>query len=269
MQKRECIYLPVFAVLTGVCGAVFRAVELHRAFDMSTGLMTPGDRSVLIMRLFTVVVIILSAILSALLKGKLADGLHLLSGDDNTASKTFSIAGSFLLIIAAAYDYMKGRQMLLTSELVLLLLAVFAAISLIVRITKPGKDYAFFSIVPVFWCCFWLILMYRDRSIDPVIEYYIYELFAVVTGTLFFYRLAGYEFGSRKSRLSVFFGLITIYLCLVTALGPIIAKIIYDHPIDHDRSLLYFASCGLIALGGSCWLTKSTSRNQDSSQSAA
>ena len=65
------------------------------------------------------------------------------------------------------------------------------------------------------------ILIYRDRSIDPVVEYYIYELFAVVTGMIFFYRLAGYEFGSRKPRLSVFFGIIAVYLGFVTALGPL------------------------------------------------
>lgn len=266
MQKRAYVFFPVFSVMMGICGAVFRAVELSRAFDAETGLMEPGDRSVLVMRLFTVAFIVFAAVLSALLRGKLSDGLHLLSGNDNTLSKTVSTAGSMLLIAAAAFDYVKGRQMLLTSELILMLLAVLSAISLIVRMAKPGKDYAFFSIVPVFWCCFWLILIYRDRSVDPVIEYYVYELFAVVFCTLFFYRLAGYEFGLRKPRLSVFYGTIAIYLSFVTFLGPVIAKVVYSLPVDHGRSLLYYAACGVISLGGLRWITKGISQSQGAAQ---
>jgi hypothetical protein len=269
MSKRAYIYLPIFAVITGVCGAVIRAVELYRAFDTDTGLMAPGDMSVQVMRVFTVAVIIISAVLSALLKGRLADDLHLLSGEDNTVSKIISTAGCLMLIAAAAYDYMAGRSTLRVSEIVLLLLAVFSAISLIVRMIKPGKDYAFFSIVPVFWCSFWLILIYRDRSIDPVVEYYIYELFAVVTGMIFFYRLAGYEFGSRKPRLSVFFGIIAVYLGFVTALGSVIARVVFNLPIDHARGLLYYAASATVALGGLCWITKCVSRNQRPDRSAS
>lgn len=204
MQKKAHVYLPIFALITGICGAVIRAAELGHSFEPDTGLLIPGIY-VGVMRWVTISVVLISVLFSFFLKGKLQDGLHLLSGKDDAITKTFGVAGCFLLLGAAAYNYLGYRQVLRMSEIILLLLAAFAAVSLLIRISKPGRDYSIFSLVPVFWCCFWLILIYRDRSIDPVVEDYIYELFAVVATTLLFYGLAGYDFGSRNRRANVFF----------------------------------------------------------------
>ena len=255
MQKRAHVCLPIFALIMGICGAVIRAVELQHSFEPNAGLLISGI-NVQIMRWFTIAVILLSAVFAFLLKGKLEDGLHLLSGKDDTVTKTLCIVGCFLLLGAAANNYVGYRQVLRTSEIILLLLAAFAAVSLLIRIGKQGKEYNIFSLVPVFWCSFWLILIYRDRSIDPVVEDYIYELFAVVASTLFFYGLVGYDFGSRNRRLSVFFGLVAVYLCLVTALGPVLAAVLYDRTIVYANIILYYAACAIIALGGIHWLTK-------------
>ena len=262
MQKKAHVYLPIFALIMGVCGAVLRAVELVRSFEPDTGLLIPVF-AVQAMRWFTIAVVLLSALFAFLTRGELRNGLHLLSGEEDATTKTLCVAGCFLLLAAAAYNYVGYRQVLRVSEIILLLFAAFSAVSLLIRVSKPGEEYRIFSLVPVFWCCFWLVLIYRDRSINPVVEDYIYELFAVVAITLFFYGLIGYDFGSRKRRASVFFGLVAIYLCVVTSFGPIIAAVIYKRTIVYANVIMYYAACAVIAMGGVHWLIKNGRTAQD------
>jgi hypothetical protein len=157
MQKKAHVYLPIFALIMGVCGAVLRAVELVRSFEPDTGLLIPVF-AVQAMRWFTIAVVLLSALFAFLTRGELRNGLHLLSGEEDATTKTLCVAGCFLLLAAAAYNYVGYRQVLRVSEIILLLFAAFSAVSLLIRVSKPGEEYRIFSLVPVFWCCFWLVL---------------------------------------------------------------------------------------------------------------
>jgi len=253
--------LPAFSLIAGLCGAFIRASELSRAFEPETGLQIPGESISLIISAFTAAVIIAFAIISVLFKGRLKDGLRVLPGDKSTSAKILVTASALMLIGAAVFDFSVNRGELPLSRIIMIMLAAFAAISILIRAVKPGKEYALFSLVPIFWCCFWLILIYRDRSVDPVVPDYIYELFAVVASALFFYGSAGYDFGSRKIRLNVLYGSAAVYLSTVTAVGPVAAKLLYSVDIVNTDVILYFAACTLYALGGMLWLLDPANRD--------
>jgi hypothetical protein len=139
MQKKAHVYLPIFALIMGVCGAVLRAVELVRSFEPDTGLLIPVF-AVQAMRWFTIAVVLLSALFAFLTRGELRNGLHLLSGEEDATTKTLCVAGCFLLLAAAAYNYVGYRQVLRVSEIILLLFAAFSAVSLLIRVSKPGEE---------------------------------------------------------------------------------------------------------------------------------
>lgn len=259
MKKNIC--LSIFALIAGIVGASIRAFELSHAFEPDSGLQIPGEPVSLVMIAFAVAVLLLFAVAASLLRGKMKDDLKVFSDEKGAMSQMLVLASAILLFVAACVEYAFDRGGLPATRVIQILLAVFAAFSLMVRVWKPGRAYAFFALVPIFWCCYWLILVYRDRSIDPVVADYIYELFAVVASALFFYRTASYDFGIRNFRMTAFFGFSAIFLCTMTACGPILAKLLYDTAIANSETLLYFAACALYSVGGTIWFLKAEHRD--------
>lgn len=253
--------LPAFSLLSGLCGAAVRACELARAFEPETGFKIPGEPTSIIMSAFTVAAIIVFAVMSALTGGRLKEGLRTLPGDKSASAKVMVIASAFMLFGAAMFDLSFNGEGLPLSRIILVIFAIFSAASILVRIAKPGKGYSLFSLVPIFWCCYWLIIIYRERSVDPVVTDYAYELFAVVASALFFYGAAGYDFGIRKIRLNVFYASTAVYLSTVTLIGPVAAKLFYGGAIANADFLPYFAACILYALGGMLWFLDPANRD--------
>jgi hypothetical protein len=265
MQKHYL--LPAFSVVSGLAGAVIRAMELGRAFDPGTGLPVRGGSVSFLMSLFSVAAMVAFAVFSMLFRGCMKEDLQYLSGENSTSTRVLMALSALTLAAAAVYDFAANAGQLPLSRIILILLAAFSALSIIVRALRPGREYAVFSLVPIFWCCFWLVLIYRVRSIDPVITDYVYELFAVVACALFFSKSAGYDFGSRKFRLNVFFMSAAVYLCMVTAAGPLSAKLLYGVQITAGYTLLYFVACCMNALGCMIWFLDPA--NRDFARSAA
>jgi asparagine N-glycosylation enzyme membrane subunit Stt3 len=153
---RKHVLFPFFALIMGIAGAFIRASELSRAFEPGTGLQIPGETASSAMQLFSAAAIVIFAVFAALQRGRLKEGLRIFGGEKNTASQVLAAAAAIMLIAAACFEFAMDREGLPLSRLIQILLALFAAVSIIIRITKQGKEYAFFSLVPIFWCCFWL-----------------------------------------------------------------------------------------------------------------
>ena len=67
-----------------------------------------------------------------------------------------------------------------------------------------------------FLFCVWLISDYQVRAADPVVQDYMYEVFAIVCGLMGIYFVTSYSFQEGKPRRTLFFCLMGAYFSLVT-----------------------------------------------------
>lgn len=71
------------------------------------------------------------------------------------------------------------------------------------------------SVVPVFYCCFRLVYLFRGWSTDPAILDYIYKLLSVIMTTLAFYSACGFFFGKPHVRRTAAFSLLGFYFSII------------------------------------------------------
>lgn len=256
MHKRYI--LPLFALIMAISGTAIRAAELGHAFEQGTGFHVQNSSITLIMLLFTGACLILFGLISVFFSDRTPKGYKLAPGEHTTLSKGLVAASGTVVLIAAlaflavSFDEANSmNQTLPMSKLISVLLAVFAAGSIMIRSVKAGKEYTFFGLVPLYWSCFWLIIDYRDMSSNPTLLSYLYNLIAVILTVLFFSRVSGYDFDSAKVRLSIFIGLSSVYFCTVAAFAPVVAKLLYGSDVFDLSTTLYLSASVLFALG---WL---------------
>jgi len=72
------------------------------------------------------------------------------------------------------------------------------------------------SVVPTLFMCFWLILMYRQNSANPILLKYAYYCLALTTAALGFYFTSGFVYNKPAPGKAIFSYLCAIYFCFVT-----------------------------------------------------
>ena len=85
--------------------------------------------------------------------------------------------------------------------------------------SEAGSDSAgvcLASVLPVDFCCFWLVVSYRQDAATAVVWRYGPEIAAIACSLLAFYYVAGHAFGRPKPYSAMFFCGYGAFLCLVT-----------------------------------------------------
>lgn len=70
--------------------------------------------------------------------------------------------------------------------------------------------------LPIAFCCFWLIVSYRQDAVTSVVWSYAPEILAIACSLLSFYYVAGHAYGRPKPFATVFFCQLGAFLCFVT-----------------------------------------------------
>lgn len=70
--------------------------------------------------------------------------------------------------------------------------------------------------LPVVFCCFWLVVSYRQDAATAVVWRYAPEILAIACTLLAFYYVAGHAFGRPRPYSAIFFCGYGAFLCLVT-----------------------------------------------------
>lgn len=221
MQKNTLISL-VFTIVAGCFGILFRWLHLIAAFEEDTGLPIRGAwQTLAIIALVAVtaaVLFLLTRRFSRCVPLPGAAGLFSGSVVAPVASwlacalAVFGAVGMFSSASASAYP-------LLIRILAILALATglsFPAFAADLRKKRSGSLTCFFSLVPVIFSCFWLIVSYKDHAADPVVSSFAFEILAIAASILGFFYVAGFPCGSPKPMLSFFFCNLGAFLCLVT-----------------------------------------------------
>lgn len=70
--------------------------------------------------------------------------------------------------------------------------------------------------LPIAFCCFWLIVSYRQDAVTSVVWSYAPEILAIACSLLSFYYVAGHAYGRPKPFATIFFCNFGAFLCFVT-----------------------------------------------------
>lgn len=217
-MNKKAFWIPAAAVAFGVAGYFLRTWELQTGFDVKTGLAysdAPAHTAVIAL---SVAAAAIAVLVSALLARKNRFG--------DTCREAFSARGSFLPLLGAAGGVAIFAGALLYgaglggyATVLDLIFAAAAAGSGVVETAlafrcASGKEAGGLGklsvILPLFFC-FWLLLLYKENSTDPVIFDYCFTALALAAVSLSLYYTDGYFFGRERPGAFLFTHLAALY----------------------------------------------------------
>lgn len=215
---KRIFIIGILPFLIGVVGAYLRAHELIFVIDEVTGLPSSGSSVTAVLGGLSILLAVSLLICSFVAYKKE-------STVPDTAKNSLGVPVSAVLsaVLLFAYGgyklYICAADFEVTSLIYGFLTVYCAASILIIGLMRlENRDnalYAVFAVVPVFWACFSLILLFRERISDPIILDYIYLLFAYISILLFAYAVSAFVFGKNRLVIAFLSGGIGVYLCTI------------------------------------------------------
>lgn len=234
MKRLMLIILPI---ILGIIGAFFRARELAFGFDFASGL--PYD-NLIITPVLAIVGIVICAIVAILVcKG----GIAKCEKKKHPVFIAASLLGSaVMLALAALYFNAEPIPQTVTyihCAITLLCAGAFAFLGIRELSANTNPVYSFFAATPVFWACFSLIMIFRERIADPIIADYIFLLFAFICILMFLYAQCGYVYRKNRFLVAAISAAFGTYCCVIEVLAPFIAlKLLPTYPLMLDFTTL-------------------------------
>lgn len=278
-MKRNWMYL-ILIVLAGAVGAVLRGMSLLYGYEPDTGLPVSGYMPASVLAVWTVVVIVLFAILGRMCF-RSADGCQfeqVFSGMGKMASILCAVAAIGMIgfsgfSIAQMPDHLLEQTVNLNGSViypsllivaavaVLWVLALCSGISLLMVAVAQFQGVAvnrwigICFTIPMFWCCLDLIMMYHENSGNPITSEYSYALLLIIAVMTVFYSIGGFLFSPKGSTARFFASSgVMLYLACTHVGGTGIACLrsadsgFYSEPGITDTMRLAVYGCAAVYL---------------------
>lgn len=219
---KRLLAIGLIPLALGVAGAFVRARELAFAFDPTTGLPKQTLIGTTILMIGGALLLLYALAIGFKVKAKP------IPHHKSTIFTVVALVSFAVLLGLAGYQFYQNTQVKTMIGYVLAVLTLFCSISIAITgiqclRSNDNAIYSLFTILPVFWACFSLILVFRDRIADPIIADYIFLLFGFICILLFLYTQAGYIYRKNRLMLSVVTAMLGTYFCSIEVLAPIIA----------------------------------------------
>ena len=109
---------------------------------------------------------------------------------------------------------------------------------------RSTEGIAYFSIIPMFWACFDLIMTFKANGANPLISEFIFELFASIAVMYALYCFIGFLFGKSNTQRFVFATLLSIFLVAITLSTSLYTLLVpsFDYFIIDTQALLRILS---------------------------
>lgn len=216
------VILPVLLTLVGGAGGwLLRVWELLSAFG-ANGLAIPGAPASICLILLSVCLALVLAFLCLRPKPVQKDLGPGICAGKNWAYLVFcALAAAHLLI--AGLSGLKDELMWGAPRILHLLLWALCILSFfcvlgaaLTGFRGKSRKYNALLLAPAYTFCVWLVVVYQQRSAEPVVLVYVYELLAIICALIAFYFAAGLSFERPRPRFYVLFALLSIYFGMVT-----------------------------------------------------
>ncbi len=229
------VLLPILAALLGVFGGVFRGLSLLNGYEPQTHLPISGDNFQLILIILSVVSVIIFLILCARVKFDAELQFEKVFVNDSAGHKTLCVLSALITSLCGAGGFYfaltnseKGFYSHIT-EFPLWILAVLTGVAIIGLIRAKeniNESSAYFTLIPMFWATFDLIVIFKNNSSSPFVGYYSLELIPSIFLTLAFYAFASFLYSKPKPRFMLFTSSLAIVFSLVCVIGTVMAHIL-------------------------------------------
>ncbi len=212
----------ILPFILGIIAAWLRAGELAYVIDYSSGL--PSNPMWFSPALSALVVICVIIFFVFALRSKPLEP----HGSASPALMPAACASFCVLFAFSGYElylYMQTREITNLIFGVLTLLCSVSQLFLGIKHLemRDSTVYNIFAAIPVFWACYALILIFRQRISDPIISDYIYLLLAFVGILLFVYAQCAYVFGKNRQRIAILTGAWAVFFCTLELFAPLFA----------------------------------------------
>ena len=229
------VLLPILAALLGVFGGIFRGLSLLNGYEPQTHLPIAGDNFQLMLIILSVVSVIIFVILCAIFKFDAEPQFEKAFISDSAGYKTLCVLSALITILCGAggfYFALTNSDKSFYShitEFPLWILAVLTGVAIIGLIRAKeniNESSAYFTLIPMFWAAFDLIVIFKNNSSSPFVGYYSFELIPSVFLTLAFYAFASFLYSKPKPRFMLFASSLAIVFSLVCVIGTVMAHIL-------------------------------------------
>ena len=222
---RKLAFLPpVCALALGAVGFIFRKEVLDTAFD-AAGLAVPGAHSAMMLLYLAAAAAVICILLGSILGGthrSEPEYVKAFSGGLLNIVANIVIAAAFIYACWLIYGRYGSFRELNVLQLLFLVFAVLTAIAFIVMSVgayrrKESGVLAVFSLAPALFFCVWLIVFYRDNSVNPTVISFAYHCVAFAVTAVAFFIASGYAFGKSHRMLVLITSLFAIFMCTLCA----------------------------------------------------
>ena len=213
MQKEAWKY-SMIAILLSALGILIRWLQCQIIFDPETGLPTPHA-------VISAVVVVLLILIPAVLwfaSGRLPKNAspeepeEALAEPNREVGLLLAVFGCIALLGAILLFFTAGSTFLRITALLGILAA--PAMALLLHLPRWGGFGAFLSVTPVVFFCVWLVCLYKENAVDPVVWAYGVQVLAIAACLLAGFRLCGYLFYRQNARKAVFACALAMAYCL-------------------------------------------------------
>lgn len=210
-MRKDALKMLLITAVAGVFGAFFRWLENLNAFEPDTGLMLPAAKTTMLMAAYMLAACALFVVL-ALMWTKRCD----CSADPAIALRPFTFVPNLICKLCGAAVAVLGIVLMFSAPAARYpsLERLFAAACIlggvaIMFVAVRGDGSALVSrgasLIPVLFCCMWLVLSYKNSAENPVVWAFLVELLAIIATLMAWYELAAYHYGRAKPRAALFF----------------------------------------------------------------
>lgn len=221
-MRKDALTITLFTCVIGAFGFVSRWIQNMTGFEEGTGFIINDTYWHLTVLGVCIIAVAGIGILSYRMNA--GDRKDKISADLRSRTLLFPIIAAvagFLLIISAVVIFINAAQMEFpTLQRILAFFVLASGLCIPVQALAANRGDAgplarFSAAVPVLMACFWLIFSYKEHSQDPTVWSFGPEILAISAALLALYYLAGYFFGRRKPRLTIFFAEISAFFCIL------------------------------------------------------
>lgn len=228
--------LPAAVALFGIVGAILRGRNLYTGYEPVTNLPIAGNMPQTALILLSVVFFFAMLLWSTVLRSQKGTAFEDAFGCEHTIYKMTAVLAALIMGVCGAgglYLLFAGGSyptVGLTANLPLIplwILAIVTAYSFVTVASSQAHGYisenrAAFTVVPMFWACFDLIITFKDNGASPFVSLYAFELFAAVFLVYAFYCMAAFLYSTGNPVRFVCTASLAVFFCMICIGGYLV-----------------------------------------------
>lgn len=259
-------YLPACTIVASIVGAVLRGLNLYTGYEPVSGLPIAGNVYGTALVIVSVVVALFFLLASRQYRTQRGASFEDAFTCEHGLYRLVTVLAGFLLGGAGVWGIFRiatgqiatvdalGKALPVTAFLPMVplwALAIFAMLAFFVlcKMQAGGtisEGRAAFSIVPMFWACFELIITFKDNGASPFVSLYAFELFAAIFLVFAFYSYAGFFYAKSNPARFTWTASLGVFFSFTCVGGYLVCGLLGGSAVtlSAESTLRYFCFAG-------------------------